>query len=1146
MKWLRRGLVVVLSLVVLAMLGGAALFWLLSSERGTSLIAAQLTAAAPALTIARVRGSLLETIVLEDVRWRSERDELDIAELTLEWNAPALLAGVLSLDQARATRAAYRRVPGPAAPPRVPTELPWPVHIAEGAVSDLTVTIADRPVSFSATRFSGTLAGGRLTIDELTTRAGALDLAGRAAIGLQNVAMDLAVDWTAPFAGMSAQGHAELAGTWPELVLRHELTAPFPATTEGSVDFGGDAPGFDLTTEWQDLAWPGSTVVTSPTGRLTVAGTYADYRYESTGSLVAAGRASGFSARGTAQRLELAVERLELTPEVSSIPAGRLQGEGTASLTALSTELAITADAFDPRWIAAQWPGRLNGTTMLRAALRPVLQTAFDAANLTGELRGYPITLRGDAAYESPGRWSFDALRLESQASRFVIDGMLDATTVDIAVDAELATLDLLAPGVAGALRGEATITGTWREPRARGELSATGLRAAGVAIDRLDARGEIGLASDTRAAVTIEAAGITRGPVVVERVAAAVSGTTRAHTASITAEAEGWDAELETTGSYDAGRWRGTLERLDIDERILGPWQLEERAELALERGAAELATACLVHVSRARWCTALDVRGRPEDRVVFSGQNVELATLRPLLPPEITIEGVYQLSASLFDPTGEPRGALALTGDTTRARVAFGTEQAFETELTQVRAGATLTDRRLELRATLATTGGSSAELAAAVADVRAADSGVTGSVRAQWSDVGFLTLLTPDLDEIAGRLAVDLGVGGTVAEPTVEGRAQLDGGRLTVPRWGLVIEGIEAAATSDDGRALAIDATGRVGESQLTLAGRTALDPTNGWPTRLTLRGEAVPILQRTDMSLVATPDLTIDVALPRVTVTGGVHIPTARVAIEELPAQAVAPSPDAVLHGVAAPPTPNQPILLSTAIELTLGEDVRYRGLNLDTEVDGRLRLETEPNRSAAASGTLNLEGNYVAYGQSLELERGQLQFSGPLDNPGLDVSAIREVDAVRVGVELTGTLREPRTRVFSTPAMSEADALSYLLFGRPATTADSAGDDNSTLEAAALALGLQQALPGIQRFGSSLGLDELSVQSTSTDAGALMAGKYLSPKVYVRYSYGLFNRIGGLLLRFRVNDRFSIETNSGEQNSMDLLITVEKD
>ena len=126
-------------------------------------------------------------------------------------------------------------------------------------------------------------------------------------------------------------------------------------------------------------------------------------------------------------------------------------------------------------------------------------------------------------------------------------------------------------------------------------------------------------------------------------------------------------------------------------------------------------------------------------------------------------------------------------------------------------------------------------------------------------------------------------------------------------------------------------------------------------------------------------------------------------------------------------------------------------------------------------------------------------------------------------------------------------MSEADALSYLLFGRPASgsTAGMDADETSTLQTAALSLGLQQALPVVQRLGNTLGLDELTVQSTTSDAGELMAGKYLSPKVYIRYSYGLFNRIGGLLLRFKVNERLSIETRSGDQKSMDLLYTVEK-
>jgi translocation and assembly module TamB len=204
-----------------------------------------------------------------------------------------------------------------------------------------------------------------------------------------------------------------------------------------------------------------------------------------------------------------------------------------------------------------------------------------------------------------------------------------------------------------------------------------------------------------------------------------------------------------------------------------------------------------------------------------------------------------------------------------------------------------------------------------------------------------------------------------------------------------------------------------------------------------------------------------------------------------------------------------------------------------------------------DRTSTASGTLTLTGTYNAYGQVLELERGQLLFNGPLDNPGLNVRAARTIETtigspepIRVGVELTGTVQSPRTRVISTPAMTEADALSYLLLGRPVT---GTGDEESTtLQTAAISMGLQQALPAVQKIGQTLGLDELSVQTTDADAGALMAGKYLSPKVYIRYSYGLFNRIGGLLLRFKVNDRLSLETRSGDQESMDLLYTVEKE
>jgi translocation and assembly module TamB len=406
-----------------------------------------------------------------------------------------------------------------------------------------------------------------------------------------------------------------------------------------------------------------------------------------------------------------------------------------------------------------------------------------------------------------------------------------------------------------------------------------------------------------------------------------------------------------------------------------------------------------------------------------------------------------------------------------------------------------------------------------------------------------LAFLALLSPELSQVGGTLDVGLTIAGTIANPEVDGRAAWQGGRVAVPAWGLVVEGIEATATSDDGRSLTFDATGHAGDGELRLTGTTALDPQAGWPTRLNLRGESVQAVQLPNAQVYVTPNLDIVVALPDLRVTGTVHVPRAALELSELPAQAVVPSPDVVLHGVAVGDEV-RPLRLQADIELTLGEDVRYAGLNLETLVSGRMRLNRDSNRSATATGTLTLAGTYNAYGQTLQLERGELLFSGPLDDPGLDVRAVRVIDETRVGIELAGTVKAPRTRVFSTPAMSEADALSYLLLGRPVTSSD--GEETATLQTAAISMGLQQALPVVQRIGESLGFDEFTVQTTDTDAGALMAGKYLSPKIYIRYSYGLFNRIGGLLLRFKVNDRLSIETRSGDQKSMDLLYTVEKD
>jgi translocation and assembly module TamB len=1151
MRWLRRSAIALSAVVFVALAGVAAVLWVAATDSGTAWLVSRLLAGAPTVSIDRVSGSLLAGLRLEGVRMRTPRDELDIDSLGLDWNAPALLTGVLAFERADVGQATYRRVPGASAPGGGPPQLPWPLRIDEGSVSTLSITVLERTLVFRSTTFAGTYGGRRLELTDVASTFGDAELAMDATIALEeSIELDVAGQWSGPLAGVAASGSIELEGTWPDLAGRHELTAPFAATTTGTMTTGPFR--VDVVNEWQNLAWPGVDGIASPSGSLALVGSLDDYRYDGGGAVDVLGRSGDFTVEGTGQRLLLALTRLELMPMAPG--SGTLRGFGSLDLERRETTLDIEANRFDPAWIVNAWPGRLDGTARLQAGLAPEPNAALETIELGGELRGYPVTLRGAAAVTGSDRFRLDALRLDSGANRVLLTGTLDRERLDLAVDAKLDELDLLVPDIDGALTAALTVDGTWQEPRGNGRVTLSNVAYAGVGLERLDVRGEAGLAADARIDLTVEASGLARGPVRVRELDATVDGTGAVHDARVEVRADDVDATVAATGGLSSGVWRGTLERLEIDEKVLGPWRLEAPAAVGVGRGFVTVATSCLKHVSDARWCTELDLQGRPEDRLVVSGQNFDLAALKPLLPPEVELAGIYQLSGSLFDLMGDPRGAVALTGGMTQASVAFGEERAFATELDLVQAGMTLTSGRLALTATVRRSRGGSADVDAEIDDVRARDSRVNGTVRVEWPDVGVLALLSPELEQVAGAIAIDLDVGGTVSEPTLDGRAAFSDGRVDVPRWGLVVEGIEATATSSEGRSLAINATGRAGDGVLTVAGTTALDPESGWPTELTLRGDTVRIVQLPDVEVFASPDLRVNVALPVIEVTGRVHIPRATIALDVLPSQAVTPSADAVVHG-AASENQARPLQLRTAIEFTLGDDVRYSGLNLDTTVGGELRLTTAPDASSNATGTVRLDGTYDAYGQKLEIEEGQLLFSGPLDDPGLDVRAVRMPETngfgsgvTEVGVELTGTLKQPRTRVFSTPAMSEADALSYLLFGRPVSGSNGAigTEETTTLQTAALTLGLQQALPVVQRFGNTLGLDELTVQSTDTDAGALMAGKYLSPRVYIRYSYGLFNRIGGFLLRFQVNDRLSIETRSGEQESMDLFYTIEKE
>lgn len=226
-----------------------------------------------------------------------------------------------------------------------------------------------------------------------------------------------------------------------------------------------------------------------------------------------------------------------------------------------------------------------------------------------------------------------------------------------------------------------------------------------------------------------------------------------------------------------------------------------------------------------------------------------------------------------------------------------------------------------------------------------------------------------------------------------------------------------------------------------------------------------------------------------------------------------------------------------------LTLDLGERLRLRGRGLDASLRGELRVTSPNNRIAIQGAVRVVDGTYAAYGQKLAITRGLLTFTGPPDNPRLDIQATRPDLDVIVGVAVAGSAAEPRARLFSEPEMAETDKLSWLLLGRGS---DGLGrNDLALLQRAAFAVLAGEGSSGQDPLSAALGLDDLSVRQGEgeTRETIVSVGKQLHRRWYLGYERSLNATAGTWQLIYRLAQRFTVRAQSGVDNSLDLIWTV---
>lgn len=916
----------------------------------------------------------------------------------------------------------------------------------------------------------------------------------------------------------------------------------------GLVALGGVAPRVALEAGWQDVAVPlgKDRVLASPRGRVSVNGRPSDY--QARGEL----RLGGIAPQGTwrfqgrGDTAHFALERLE-----AETLGGTLAASGRVAWSPrLEWSGEVSGRELDPSVLLPDWPASLTFRATADGRLEEgVPAGSLKLQDLEGELRGRPVRAAADARFLGVERLSGTAA-VRSGESSVRAEGRFGAAT-DLRLALDVNQAGDWHPDLAGSLGGELRLAGPRDALRVSGALQGSGLalrehRAGSMSLS-LDA----GLASGAapgRASLELRDAELAGLPL--NRLDVKWDGTRERHVLELKAADDERTLAMAAAGALGADEWTGRVTAMALAGPRVGDWRLVEPANLTLAAYRAALSRLCLGSdagelCARGDWTpdTGLSANANLAGVPLALGEiGLRAATDRP-----VELTGRLDLEAAVRVPP-DGAGDIDVRVRTHDAGVALGgTEGLMRLDLEPVEGRLTLRGRDLdsELRVGLDQAGSLALRLRSDDFDAaRWAGSPVTGRLQVALDDLSVLDPLTGPVAAPAGALRGELSLDGALGSMGLGGSLTLSDFSAQVPRAGITLEQGRAEFRARAGE-LVFDARARSDGGELRAEGRLGFGGDGALVGRATLSGSEFQAADMPGLEAWVSPRLELTLEKRHLAIEGTVEVPRANVDAGELQGNGVSTSPDVIVAGTEE--VEARPFLSWRAeVDVVLGEDIRLEAPGFEGSAEGRLHVSDRSGLLPLGQGQLGVSGTYEAYGQQLSIRSGRLLFSDtPLDNPALDITAVRETRDVTAGVRIAGTARQPRLTLFSEPPLgSESQILSYLILGRPLDSVSSS--EGATLAGAATSLGLRGGNLLAQQLGSRFGLEDVEVgQSDALGQSALTLGKYLSPRLYIGYGIGLIEPVSVVRLRYELTDHWALEAASGKETTAAIKFNYER-
>ncbi|HLR17370.1 MAG TPA: translocation/assembly module TamB domain-containing protein [Alcanivoracaceae bacterium] len=1038
--------------------------------------------------------------------------------------------------------------------------LPVSVHIYNAELHNFMLTTATGgQIPIEHVKLSANIAKNKLSIEHLGVKTTEQKVRVYGQMGLlQPLRLDAAVYWQTLlpegaqtlFGGAEeAKGELKLKGPLAKFELQHALETPTRMQTQATLAAFDTPLAVDLKHTWEALTLhlPEGKFDTLPVeeGTLTLSGDLDNYQLKlNTGTQVAL-----TDDAQPAVKLEIQADgdlsHLNVKPITVTVGESTLRINGALNWQpSLTWDVAVSAKKLDPSIVAKDYPGNINAELKSQGSFTEQgIDAVAELLTLNGSWLTQPLRGKGNAKLSHNGALQ-GKLEVALGENQVNVNGKMN-DNIDANFALAIRDLSHFVPSFTGTINGDVKVTGKKIAPILKGHLQGDQIAINDLSIQRLrlDANTS-GRVEDPNVNVAFRADQIqNKGETLLNDAQLNVTGRFSQHNANWTFNAGEYQHVATLTGQLNKkNEWAGKLNQFDISGPMTGLWSLAQTVTLNASASKAGIKNFCLQQAD-----AAVCADGQWQQNGTTTGhldvRAVPLAAFNPLIPSaaakltgELNAQGNFKQAGK-----APAAGDLRLTISPGHVELDTGDDNPYLIPWEGLETTATLQNQRFDtkLNFIIDEHTGIQGTLAGHLQQA------INGHFKMNMSELGWVEIVSPEIREAKGTITADLYVGGTLADFTLDGDVNLTGLGLQIPMLGLALSEGNVTAVAKQGQPIVIDGSILSGKGKLNLKGEV---PTTGEfprPITLAVTGKNFQVANIPEAEVYINPDVQAELVGMDLFLRGVVTVPKAHISPKQLPTSAVNVSNDQIILDEEI----EDKTLLNIDAELrvVLGDEVTVEGFGLNARFGGDLMVTEKPGKSTRINGDIRIiEGRFKAVGQDLTVENGTIFFQGSPNNPGLDIRAFRDVKAynVRAGLELGGTLSDPRSRVYSEPDMDETEAMSFLLTGKPL---DSGSDTDAAAIMQAIALyGIEKGDFITDRVGDKLGLDVGIDADGEFEDTALMLGKQLSSRLYLRYSIGLFEALNTVMLSYAINRYLNLETRSNaEEQTVDLIYRTER-